>query len=97
MLESQLKFFLENNTPHVLSAMWHAMGVNDYRDVLPQMTVPTQIVYGENSTLYSKETAEYIVSEVPDARIVPFANCTHLLVAENPEKTTEVIRDIARI
>lgn len=95
MLRDQLNLFLENNTPHVLSAMWHAMAMNDYRDVLPKMTVPTQIVYGVKSTLYKKETAEYLISEIPDATIVPFENCTHLLVLEAPDKATEVIQNFA--
>lgn len=95
MIEETNKLFVEGNTPHVLAAMWLAMAVNDYRDVLPKITVPTQIVYGDQSTLYSKETAEYLVSQIPNAKAIPFENCTHLLVAENPDKTTEVIYDIA--
>lgn len=96
LIEEQLEFF-KSNTPHVLSAMWHAMAVNDYRNMLEKITVPTQIVYGEKSTLYSKETAEYLQSKIPNAKVVPFENCTHLLVAENPDKTTEVIDQIASI
>lgn len=85
------------NTPHVLSAMWHAMAVNDYRDVLSEITVPTQIAYGEMSTLYSKETAEYLNSKIADSKIIAFENCTHLLIAENPDKTTQLIENIASI
>jgi pimeloyl-ACP methyl ester carboxylesterase len=94
MLEEHLKV-VKGNTPHVLSAMWHAMAVSDFRDVLPKITVPTQIVYGEKSTLYSKETAEYLQSQIPKAKIIPFENCTHMLVAENPTKTMQVIKMIA--
>lgn len=97
MIEETNKLFVEGNTPQVLVAMWLAMVVNDYREVLPQITVPTQIVYGEQSTLYSKETADYLVSQIPNAKVIPFENCTHLLVAENPDKATEVIYGIASI
>lgn len=96
LLNEQLRLVINNNTPHVLSAMWHAMAVSDFRDVLPNITVPTQIVYGEKSTLYSKETAAYLASQIPHAKVVPFENCTHLLVVENPVKTTEVIEEIAK-
>jgi pimeloyl-ACP methyl ester carboxylesterase len=88
---------VKRNTPHVLAALWHAMAVSDFRDVLPKITVPTQIIYGEKSTLYSKETAEYIHSQIPHSKIIPFENCTHMLVAENPVKTTQVIREMANI
>ena len=50
------------NTPFVMSALWYAMVVADYRDVLDKISVPTKICYGEKSTLYSKETAEYFAS-----------------------------------
>lgn len=97
LMNEQLELVINNNTPHILSAMWHAMAVADFRDVLPNITVPTQIVYGEKSTLYSKETADYLASKIPQAKVVPFENCTHLLVVENPAKTTEVIEEIAKI
>ena len=90
-----LHLFMQNNSAHVLAAMWHAMAVNDYRNMLSKITVPTQIVYGEKSTLYSKETADYLQSHIPNSKIIPFENCTHMLVMENPTKLTEIIRDIA--
>ncbi|GGA49799.1 MULTISPECIES: alpha/beta fold hydrolase [Bacillaceae] len=95
MMEEQLNLVVNGNTPHVLAAMWHAMAVGDYRDVLPQITVPTQIVYGEKSTLYSKETAEYMKEQIPNSEVIPFENCTHLLVAEDVVKTAKVIEELA--
>lgn len=83
------------NTPHVMYAMWHAMAYNDYRDILGNITVPTVIAYGEKSTLYSRETAEYLNKKIPDSKLEPFENCTHLLVIENPDKATQVIADLA--
>ncbi len=82
------------NTPFVMSALWYAMVVADYRDVLDKISVPTKICYGEKSTLYSKETAEYFASKIPNSTIVPFENCTHFLVVENPQKLTEVLKEV---
>lgn len=95
MMSEQLEQVVSNNTPHVLAAMWHAMAVGDYRDVLPQITVPTQIVYGEKSTLYSKETAEYMKINIPNSEVIQFENCTHLLVVEDAAKTAKVIEELA--
>ena len=86
---------LEKNSPHVMYSMWIAMSANDYRDVLENITVPTYIVYGEKSTLYSKETAEYINSKIPNSKVVPFENCTHFLVIENPEKLSKVVKELS--
>jgi len=76
-------------------SMWIAMSANDYRDVLENITVPTYIVYGEKSTLYSKETAEYMNSKIPNSKVVPFENCTHFLVIENPEKLSKVVKELS--
>ncbi len=82
------------NTPFVMSALWHGMVVGDYRDVLPKISVPTKICYGEKSTLYSKETAEYLKANIKNSEIIPFENCTHFLVVENPTKFNQVLKDL---
>ena len=78
-----------------MTSMWLAMGYNDYRDVLKNMTVPTTIAHGAVSTLYSAETAQYLNSQIPNSKVVPFENCTHMLVMENPAKTNEVLEEAA--
>lgn len=96
--EEQLAPILEGlakNSPHVMYAMWIAMSANDYRDVLENITVPTYIAYGDKSTLYSKDTAEYLNSKIPNSKVVAFENCTHFLIIENPGKLSEVIRELA--
>ncbi|MFC7365081.1 MULTISPECIES: alpha/beta fold hydrolase [Bhargavaea] len=96
--ESELEELLKlsaTNSPHVLAAMWHAMVTADYRDMLDDIRVPAQIVYGDKSTLYSKETAGYLNKQIPDSTVIPFENCTHMLTAENPGRVEEVIRQAA--
>ena len=83
------------NTPHVMNAFWLAMAVNDYRDILKDMTVPTVIAYGEKSTLYSADTAEYLNQQIPHSKLEGFPGCTHLLVMENPDKASGVIAELA--
>lgn len=96
--DGQLKLIYEalnKNSPHIMYSMWIAMSANDYRDVLEKITVPTFIIYGEKSTLYSEETAKYLNSKIPNSKLVPFENCTHFLVVENPKKLSEVVSEIA--
>ena len=88
---------MRKNSPHVMYGMWVAMSANDYRDVLEKITVPTYIIYGEKSTLYSSETADYMKSKISNAKIIPFENCTHFLVAENPKKFTESVLEAASV
>ncbi|SEI62662.1 Pimeloyl-ACP methyl ester carboxylesterase [Bhargavaea ginsengi] len=93
-IEEMLKLSA-GNSPHVLAAMWHAMVTADYRDMLAGIKVPAQIVYGDKSTLYSKETAEFLNEQIPHSTVIPFENCTHMLTAENPGRIAEVIRQAA--
>ena len=86
---------LNTNTPHIMYSMWTAMSANDYRDVLKNITVPTLIIYGEKSTLYSEETARYLKKNIQNSKLVPFENCTHFLVVENPDKLSKVVKEIA--
>ncbi len=83
------------NTPHIMTSMWLAMAYNDYRGILKNMTVPTTIAHGAASTLYSKETAQYLNTHIPNSKVVPFENCTHMLVLENAAKATEVLAEAA--
>lgn len=95
MLELSLEAAAKN-TPHVMYSMFLAMVYNDYREVVRNITVPTIIAYGENSTLYSPETAQYLNSKILNSKVIPFENCTHLLVMENPAKVIQIVDELAQ-
>jgi pimeloyl-ACP methyl ester carboxylesterase len=83
------------NDPYVMTALWLAMVQADYRAILPQIDVPALIAYGDKSTLYAPETAFYLGEHIPDAEVVPFEDCTHLLIIENPKKAIESVGKFA--
>jgi pimeloyl-ACP methyl ester carboxylesterase len=91
----QLFHLKEDNLPHVMAAMWLSMSANDYRDVLPSITVPSLIIYGTKSTLYSEDTAQYMAQHIKHSTLLPFEGCTHFLVGEQPHRFTEAIRNFA--
>lgn len=81
-----LKKEARKNTPHVMINMWIAMVSQDYRDLLNQIDIPTLITYGEDSSLYSSENSEYLNENIANSKLVPFADCGHALILENPDK-----------
>ena len=85
-LVNWLKKEARKNTPHVMINMWIAMVVQDYRDILSQITVPCLITYGEDSELYLAENSEYINQKIPNSKLVSFSNCGHGLLLEAPDK-----------
>ncbi|MCY6369740.1 alpha/beta fold hydrolase [Clostridium ganghwense] len=92
--EKQFKYIMKGtliNNPNVAATMWDVMVNADYCDVLQKITVPTLIMYGEKSTLYSEETAKYLNNQIPNSRVEKFKGCTHLLVMEDTQKFIEEV------
>lgn len=73
--------------------LWVAMVTNDYRDTLPAIDVPTLVTYGEQSNLYTPETAAYIAEEVPNSELVGFSEVGHGVPLGVPDRLTEELRE----
>jgi pimeloyl-ACP methyl ester carboxylesterase len=80
----------EKNTPHVMLAMWIAMALQDYREILPKISVPSLITYGAKS-FYRKETSEYLQAQIPDATLVRFEQSGHAPQIEEAEKFNDTL------
>ena len=81
------------NSATVMTRMWITMSSQDYRDVLPEITVPTLITFGEESFLYAAENSEYLGSKIKDSKVVGFPKCGHGLMLEEPEKFNREVID----
>lgn len=59
----------------------------DYRELLPQIKVPTLILVAD-SELYPKasQAGVYMLNRIPEAKLVVFKNSGHLLQQEEPDK-----------
>lgn len=84
---------LNLNNPQVMYSMWQSMIQKDYRSILDKISIPTLILFGENSTLYSIEAGEYLRDNIRDSKLIVFEDCTHLLVLENPVKFNKLLSE----
>ena len=88
--ESELYKWVEgnmrDNIPHVMSALWLAMALGDYRDVLPSVSVPAFLAYSSGGDMYGPEHGEYMKKHIPGSKLVIFENCGHSLYIENSKK-----------
>lgn len=94
--EKQYKIAMEkmkSNSPHVMYSIWESMIEKDYRTILDRITVPTLILFGEKSTLYSVEVGEYLNQKIISSKLEIFEDCTHLLVLENPIRLNRVLEE----
>jgi esterase len=70
----------------VLRELW------DFWEGVARIDVPTLIPHGEHSDVLSAEVAARMVAVMPDARVVEFPDCGHLLEWQQPERFVEVVR-----
>lgn len=97
--EIQFKISMEkmkSNSPHVMYSMWESMINKDYRNMLDKITIPTLILFGGKSTLYSIGAGEYLRDNIKNSKLVLFKDCTHLLVLENPIKFNKVLQEFIK-
>ena len=82
---------IRDNSPLVMASIWASLIQKDYRNILSTIDIPTLIIFGEESTLYSREAGKYMNENIIDSKFEVFEGCTHLLVLENPIKLNRVL------
>lgn len=79
----------KQNVPHVMINTWISSSAQDYRLVLPEISVPCLLARGEKSQLYEPAIADYMAEKITHARVVVFQNAGHALQLEVPEEFNE--------
>ena len=67
----------------------------DWRDVLPRITLPTLVIGGEAS-LFNPQSQRWNASQIPNARLEMFSaeeGGSHFMWLENPQRFNALIRD----
>lgn len=93
--EEQLEWVIEESakTPtNTAVNLWIAMVTNDYREMLSEISVPTLVTYGEESNLYTPETADYLAEQIPDSQLVGFEAVGHGVPLGVPDELTAELR-----
>jgi pimeloyl-ACP methyl ester carboxylesterase len=78
--------------PAGVRAMTRAFGPADLRDVLPTISVPTLLIYGDRDVRSSLEVAYGIASRIAGARLAVIPGVGHLNNAEAPERFNAEVR-----
>jgi pimeloyl-ACP methyl ester carboxylesterase len=77
----------------VATAMLNDMVPRDFREVLPEIPVPTLLLYGEHSAVFPGPLGEWMHEQIPDSELVTFAESGHTPQWEEPEKFNEAVAD----
>jgi non-heme chloroperoxidase len=63
--------------PVIASTILTDQTLRDYREFLPQIDVPTLVLFGEDDKLTSPKAGRYIADRVPGARLQTFPASSH--------------------
>jgi len=82
--------------PHSLQTQLLAMADADQRDLLPQIAVPTLLIWGELDARSPLAVAHQFEQAIPDAKLVVIPGCGHVSNLEAPDHLNEAVRDFCR-
>ena len=81
----------KNSSPTMRQTMVKLVN-EDLRDYLPNIKVPTLLIWGENDTATPISDAYLMEKLIPDAGLVKVEGCTHYAFIENPYFVNTVIK-----
>lgn len=82
--------------PESLQVQLELMAEADQRDLLPRITVPTLLVWGEQDVRSPLGVARAFEEAIPDARLVVIPNSGHVSNLEQPERFNQAVREFCR-
>lgn len=82
----------QDNIPHNMVFLMLSMSVNDYRDVLPTIDVPTLLLYGKDSVMYGEAVGKRVNEMIPDSKLVVLPG-GHIMQMEYPEEFNKAVLD----
>jgi pimeloyl-ACP methyl ester carboxylesterase len=87
---------MSNPHPAGLRAMALAFGKADLRDVLPRITVPTLLLYGEKDVRSPLQVAEDLHTHIPGSQLVVMPGVGHASNLEAPDLFNAEVRRFLR-
>jgi non-heme chloroperoxidase len=69
--------------------------LRDYRDFLPQIDVPSLVLFGEDDKLTSPRAGEYIAGRIPGSRLQTFAASSHCPFWEESDAFNDAVAAFA--
>jgi len=82
--------------PETLRAQLAVMAEADQRDLLPEIAVPTLLIWGELDARSPLEVAEQLEQAIPDTELIVIPGCGHLSNLERPDRFNRALREFCR-
>ena len=82
--------------PESLRTQLDVMAEADQRDLLPRITVPTLLIWGELDVRSSLSVANQFERTIPDTTLVVIPRAGHVCQLERPEQFNQAVREFCR-
>jgi pimeloyl-ACP methyl ester carboxylesterase len=69
------------------------MAEADLREMLPDVAVPTLLIWGDQDVRSPLSVARQFEEAIPDARLVVIPDCGHVSNLQQPDRFNEAVRD----
>jgi pimeloyl-ACP methyl ester carboxylesterase len=91
-LIDEIKAIMSGFHPSGLRTMARAFSEADLRDVLPRISIPTLLLYGEDDKRAPLDVARKLHAEIPGSRLVVIPGAGHQINMEAPEEFDAEVR-----
>jgi pimeloyl-ACP methyl ester carboxylesterase len=81
--------------PESMRTQLSAMAAADLRDLLPRITVPTLLIWGELDVRAPMTVAHQLDQAIPDTQLVLIPECGHVSNLERPARFNQAVREFA--
>ena len=95
-MADELVAIMADSRPAGLRPMIHAMAEADLREVLPTISVPTLLLYGEEDVRSPMEVANEMHAAIPGSTLVVLPDVGHQSNVEAPGRFNEAVRTFLR-
>lgn len=73
----QMREHLQTLESEPLIQCWESLTAADYRDILPSITIPALLIYGDESQFYSQSVAEYVRDNIAASELHIYEKSDH--------------------
>ena len=91
-LRDEVAAIMSDFHPAGMKAMTRSLAEADLRDVLPQINLPTLLIYGDRDVRSPVGVARDLHAHIPDAQLVLMEGIGHLSNAEAADRFTAEVR-----
>ncbi|NJK44959.1 MAG: alpha/beta hydrolase [Pleurocapsa sp. SU_196_0] len=83
---------LQSGLPNLWRAASYVVG-DDPMDILPRVTCPTLLLWGERDTWVTKSMGEQLLEGLPEARLEVIRGAAHVPMVDRPEAFNALLND----